>query len=539
MIALSNLKLFYKIALITALAVSTFLVTVAVSIYGANQVQSNLDNLQENIYPLIRLSNENGLQVQRIEELYTQAVATAEEELLEKAATAVLSIKNNLDEIAKYDKESSQLLSEIKYSLTQYERLNIDIATAMMSDNIDFNQITSKAKEKTRLYAALTKDVLAYQQNTDALFRGLIEQSVDESKNSIYTTVVIGVALLALMVLIATLVSRSIVTAASDIAESLLNLAKGEGNLSQRLVVHGSDELGQVSANFNEFMDLLSASISEVINVAAPLSQTSSNLSEKMEAVTVLANEQESGASNVNNAMVKMQDSVTDMSANAKDALSSSNNVTEEVTKGQDIILETINISKELSTEIGEAASLVNTLANDASDVNQFLNVIDDISSQTNLLALNAAIEAARAGEHGRGFAVVADEVRTLASRTSDATNNIKELVVKLGSAAQKSVDSMTSATEKSQLNAEHTTAAGEALNVIHQQVLDISRLSNGISNTTGEQELVATKVTDNVKDMVNSVESTRLTVQEVDTIVDKLTGFSTSLQKATSQFNL
>lgn len=539
MIALSNLKLSYKIALITALAVSTFLVTVAVSIYGANQVQSNLDNLQENVYPLIRLSNENGLQVQRIEELYTQAVATAEEELMEKAGAAVLSIKNNLDEIAKYDKESSQLLSEIKYSLTQYERLNIDIATAMMSDNIDFNQITSKAKEKTRLYAALTKDVLAYQQNTDTLFRGLIAQSVDESKNSIYTTIVIGVALLALMVLIATLVSRSIVTAASDIADSLLNLAKGEGNLSQRLVVHGTDELGQVSGNFNEFMDLLSASISEVINVAAPLSQTSSNLSEKMAAVTVLANEQESGASNVNIAMVKMQDSVTDMSANAKDALNSSNNVTEEVTKGQDIVLETINISKELSTEIGEAASLVNTLANDASDVNQFLNVIDDISSQTNLLALNAAIEAARAGEHGRGFAVVADEVRTLASRTSDATNNIKELVVKLGSAAQKSVDSMTSATEKSQLNAEHTTAAGEALNIIHQQVLDISRLSNGISNTTGEQELVATKVTDNVKDMVSSVESTRLTVQEVDTIVDKLTGFSTSLQKATSQFNL
>ena len=539
MIALSNLKLSYKIALITALAVSTFLVTVAVSIYGANQVQSNLDNLQENVYPLIRLSNENGLQVQRIEELYTQAVATAEEELMDKAGAAVLSIKNNLDEITKYDKESSQLLSEIKYSLTQYERLNIDIAAAMMSDNIDFNQITSKAKEKTRLYAALTKDVLAYQQNTDTLFRGLIAQSVDESKNSIYTTIVIGVALLALMVLIATLVSRSIVTAASDIADSLLNLAKGEGNLSQRLVVHGTDELGQVSGNFNEFMDLLSASISEVINVAAPLSQTSSNLSEKMAAVTVLANEQESGASNVNVAMVKMQDSVTDMSANAKDALNSSNNVTEEVTKGQDIVLETINISKELSTEIGEAASLVNTLANDASDVNQFLNVIDDISSQTNLLALNAAIEAARAGEHGRGFAVVADEVRTLASRTSDATNNIKELVVKLGSAAQKSVDSMTSATEKSQLNAEHTTAAGEALNIIHQQVLDISRLSNGISNTTGEQELVATKVTDNVKDMVSSVESTRLTVQEVDTIVDKLTGFSTSLQKATSQFNL
>jgi len=252
-----------------------------------------------------------------------------------------------------------------------------------------------------------------------------------------------------------------------------------------------------------------------------------------------LANEQETEASNVNNVIMGMQKSVQDMSENAIQALDTSSQVKDEVTKGQTVVQNTITVSRELNDEIDQAAALVNTLANDAKEVDQFLNVIDNISSQTNLLALNAAIEAARAGEHGRGFAVVADEVRTLASSTSDATSKIQELVVALSTAAQKSVDSMTIATEKSRLNSEQANTAGEALNVIQQQVDEISKMNNEISVTSNKQEEVTTQVINNVSVMVNSVESTRLNVQEVEVIVEKLTGFSDSLQKTSSQFKL
>ena len=539
MLKLNNLNLSYKIALITILGVSTFLIALIVSIYGGNNVKTELDHLKENIRPLIDLSNQNSTQIQRIEELYTQAVATAEVELLDKAKVTGQLILTNLTEIKEYDPVSQASISLIADNLIKYQRLNLDISKMMMSDDVDFGRVGAQAKVKTEVYERLTADIEKYKKHIDAKFEATINASLEESDQAIYATSAIGFTLLSVMLLIATLVSRNIVRAAGDIAQSLYKLSEGEGNLNDQLKVHGSDELGQVSNNFNKFMGLLKSSITDVVNVAEPLNTASSDIKQKMVMVNSLATEQEAKGADVNQAMATMIEAVHSMSKNANDVVDSTVQVDKEVKKGQKIIFETIDISKELNDEIDQAASLIGMLSDDAKNMGQFLNVIDDISNQTNLLALNAAIEAARAGEHGRGFAVVADEVRTLAMKTSDATQNIKELVVKLTGAAEKSVESMSSASEKSIRNADHTQVAGDALDLIHDKTVAITEMSGRISKATGDQETVAKKVTSNVEQMMGSLESTRLNMEEAGQIVVKLTSFSDGLQDATSQFRL
>ncbi|MEW5011950.1 MAG: methyl-accepting chemotaxis protein [Cycloclasticus sp.] len=536
---LNNLKLSNKMAVITAIAVVTFLITLSISFYGSSKVNHNLNELKVNLYPLIKLSSENSLLIIRIEEQFVQAVSTAEDDLLINAKKTGKTIQENFNQLAKHDPTSREKLDSLHLKLQRYVEINETIAQEIMREDADFTGIAKKAQTKAALYEELTRNIDHYKQGIDQRFQQLIQRSLVQSEQSIYTTIVIGVILLSIMILIATMVIKNISQTASAIADSLLQLATGKGDLNHRLPITGTDELGQVSSNFNDFMLLLRSSISDVVNVVSPLSHSSSELNIKMSSVSELSSQQEGEASDVTQAMLQLKNNVNTMSQHAARSSELSAQVKTEVSKGQNVIAESIRISHELNTEIGHSSVFIEQLSNDAHVVNKFLNVIDEIASQTNLLALNAAIEAARAGQHGRGFAVVADEVRNLASKTASATHEISELLAHLIAAAKNSVTSMAKATSQSQLNTDHSITAGAALNSIEENVLQIIDMSSDIYNTNKDQENITEDAISHINIMLNSVTQTQTTVREVDLIVDELTSFSDSLQQATSRFNL
>ncbi|MGH1381970.1 MAG: methyl-accepting chemotaxis protein, partial [Shewanella xiamenensis] len=185
------------------------------------------------------------------------------------------------------------------------------------------------------------------------------------------------------------------------------------------------------------------------------------------------------------------------------------------------------------------ASNSINELARDTENVTSILNVITSIAEQTNLLALNAAIEAARAGEQGRGFAVVADEVRALASKTADATTEIRQVLQNLKTAAVSSVNTMNAALTKSSENETNAKNTGLALKSIQEQIVSINGMNTNIASATEEQASVASLVVNNVVSMNASFDETLQILSQVRNVSEGLVDFADELKNATSQFKL
>jgi methyl-accepting chemotaxis protein len=230
---------------------------------------------------------------------------------------------------------------------------------------------------------------------------------------------------------------------------------------------------------------------------------------------------------------------VAEISNSATNAAEATSNAEKEAKQSLDILNQSMAVSQALNHEIKGAAEVINKLAQDTQNVNQILDVITSIAEQTNLLALNAAIEAARAGEQGRGFAVVADEVRELASRTSKSTTEIRELLNALTEAASASVESMDSASAQAERNEEYAVQTGDSVNKIAEHVATIHGLNSQVAAATEQQTAVATNVMTNVTDMNQSIEQTLEALDGIRDVSGNLHTLSDDLLEAASKFKL
>lgn len=334
-------------------------------------------------------------------------------------------------------------------------------------------------------------------------------------------------------------IGNGIKHSASDAAATLGELADGDGDLKSTLVVASDDEIGQMSRNFNNFMGVLRGSISDVMSVVQPLLDNSTRLIQRMEVAEAAMHKQGEDSTHVKQSMEEMSQSVADITNSANEASTATANAEQEAQQSLELLNRTMAVSQALNNEIKGASSVIHKLAQDTQNVNQILDVITSIAEQTNLLALNAAIEAARAGEQGRGFAVVADEVRELASRTSKSTTEIRELLNALTDAASASVESMESASTQAQRNEEFASQTGESVNKIADHIQTINQLNMQIASATGEQMTVAQTVTHNVNDMNHSIGDSLDALDDIRDVSKSLHTLSDDLLEAASKFKL
>lgn len=283
------------------------------------------------------------------------------------------------------------------------------------------------------------------------------------------------------------------------VMESLTQFAEGEGDLTRRLEVAGQDEFGQLSELFNRFIDKLHEIISQVAEGTTRLATTAEELSVITQSTVESVQMQRNDTEQVATALNEMSATAAEVAQNATHTASAANETDAQVSKGRNKLNDTSKRITLLADEIEKAATSIKALEGQSLEIGQVVDVIQSIAEQTNLLALNAAIEAARAGEHGRGFAVVADEVRTLASRTQKSTQEIRDMIERVQEGATHAVRSVEAGRDEVKITvieAEETSAVFEA---IVEEVSKISDRTTQIASAAEEQRSVTEDVNHSV----------------------------------------
>jgi methyl-accepting chemotaxis protein len=535
-----ELPIFHKIIAILAIAILSFVVNLVININAISKNQLLLKNIQHTTIHLVNLTSENVNSWQHIDDMYSQSVSFGDEDLIDQANELVEKLYTNLKRINSLDQNFSNIASLTSLS-QNYNSLTKKISIGFINEEIDFQSasVQSDIKKKSELFEKVTSRLINDKQKAASLFNSIIENTITNSSDSRDLSVLVGISLLVIMSLLSIVIARSISRSVVTIDESLKELAEGDGDLTNQIEVVSQDELGSVVKNFNTFTQLLRGIVSDVIDVVPPLTNSAEQLSEKVRDVDANVQSQAEVAEITKQSMVEMQFSVTDIAKSAAEAANAAGSGEAEVNQGMDNVQRSLHISGELAQEISNAADVVDQLAKDSQNMNQILDVINGIAEQTNLLALNAAIEAARAGEQGRGFAVVADEVRSLASRTALSTTEIRELLDKLISAADQSVSTMGLAREKANNNEEISREVDKSLTNIKEQIGHISSMNSQIATATEEQSSVAETVVNNIEQMYNSFGETQTAIEEIGNVAHLVDSNAVKLQQATSKFKV
>ncbi len=323
------------------------------------------------------------------------------------------------------------------------------------------------------------------------------------------------------------------------IADRVQNIAEGDGDLTIRIDVNSRDELGELASHMNRFMEKLQRVIGDVLSNASDVARTAEALQQVSGTSQRAADEQSQAITMVVTAVNELTMAIQEVAHNTSDTAQNTRDASVTTDDGQGRIQEAVNQVKSLADRVAQTAEAMSSLESQAKQVTSVIDVIRGVAEQTNLLALNAAIEAARAGEQGRGFAVVADEVRTLASRTQQSTEDIQTMLGQLQKGVQQAVASMNASANMSIDAVMSANQAGESLAGIGSAVRKISDMTMQIASAVEEQSAVTSEIDRNLV-QINSLSQTAAEdASRTANESQKLNELSTGLRKMLAQFRV
>ncbi|QHF02607.1 MULTISPECIES: methyl-accepting chemotaxis protein [Pseudomonas syringae group] len=366
-----------------------------------------------------------------------------------------------------------------------------------------------------------------------------VDDVAAEFKTQLWNAGIFIAGIVLVMILMLTLIVRSIVRPLRAAVSAMSNIASGESDLTRTLETHGSDEITELGTHFNAFIAKLRNVVGQLQSSAVALGQASTDLGSNAEQAQNRSLQQSQQMDLVATAVNEVTYGVQDVAKNAEHAASEMRNAESQAQQGQVNIDNSLRQIEHLSGTIGQAVEVMHTLSSESTQIGGVLEVISSIAEQTNLLALNAAIEAARAGEQGRGFAVVADEVRLLAQRTQKSTAEIQAMIERLQRHSDAAVKVIGDSSRSSQLTIEQANQAGQSLTSISQALRNLNGLNASIASATLQQSHVVDDINQNVTQAAQLSQSTALAAEQSTSASQHLGRLSEQLNGLLKQFRV
>lgn len=359
----------------------------------------------------------------------------------------------------------------------------------------------------------------------------------DDVNATLINGVLLGVFALVAGLVVNFLVAQRVTAGVRDTADGLRRIAEGDGDLTQRLKVQGASELKELATNFNAFVSHTQDLIGRISQTTTSMTSLGDQLTDVASATKSNADRQQAATTQVATAMTEMTFTVQNVAESAQKAAVAADEAERRAEEGNTVVGATRDAVRALSDNVQRAADTMGTLEAETDRVGTVLSVIKEIADQTNLLALNAAIEAARAGEQGRGFAVVADEVRTLAARTQRSTEEIHEMIERLQSGAKSTAEVMLTSQRKVQETVAAAEQAGDALIAINDSVTTIRAMNAEIATAAEEQGAMSQGIEHSTVDLSNLAEESLSTAVGADQTSAQLAEIGDQVATLTSRF--
>lgn len=536
---LRRLSIAKKIYLIPIIGTLSFVIyLVLASITALNNV-TTLEQTRDVQFPVLQAAQSSLVLLERIKESLASAVTTGDAEALTGAAGFSNKLLESLNQISQLNRAYTSDINTIKQSYDAYYQVAHKVSQEMINNTADFTTLAQRSEKMNANYDTTTGLLSQFSRTRLTEFTTAIDAASEQAGTLITVGIVMG--LITTLVLFGTAfpVAQGIKNSLGNMISSLQDLAKENGDLTVRINTSSKDELGDLAHWFNSFMQKLQHLVKDIVNTAVPLSALAKDLRVLTDDTNKTIAQQRKAADQAKHAVDDMGASVMAEVNSANEAAKAANQSSDAAELGQKTVTATVKNIQLLAGNVQEASDVIVQLEKDANQVGTVLSVIKGIAEQTNLLALNAAIEAARAGEQGRGFAVVADEVRTLASRTQKSTEEIQRTIEQLQSAARLAVQKMQQSTNQAGNSVESANEAGNALQLITQSITQIRLMNQQIVDATDEQQKMTNNIVQHVDDIFTNTEHSSESANHIATASSELASLAQNLESITRLFRV